>query len=90
MVLVFCFKKQPVFLVQFAAILDGLLLTPLQALWMAIGLFAVMPKMLSTDAARILRPHWVIAVGLIIAFLVFGYFCIFQIPSAIGPLFHPK
>ena len=82
-VLILCFKEKPVFLVQTAAILDGLLLTPLQALWVAIGLFVVMPKLLSKEAAQVLRPNPVFAVGLIIAFLVFGYFCIVQIPSII-------
>ena len=83
MIIVFCFKEKPVVLVKTGAILDGLLLTPLQALWVAIGLFVVMPKMLSKEAAKILKPNWLFAVGLIIAFLVFGYFCIFQIPSAL-------
>jgi len=83
MIIVFCFNKKPVFLVQTAAILDGLLLTPLQAIWVAIGLFVVMPKLLSKEAFKILRPSRIFAVILIIAFLVFGYFCIFQIPSAI-------
>ena len=83
MILVFCFKEKPVFLVQFAAILDGLLLTPLQAIWVGIGLFVVMPKLLSKEAYAVLKPSRVFAVGLIIAFLVFGYFCVFQIPSAL-------
>jgi Mn2+/Fe2+ NRAMP family transporter len=81
MIIVFVFKKKPVALIQFAAILDGLLLTPLQALWVAIGLFVVMPKILSKEAYRVLKPNWIFAVGLIIAFLVFGYFCVFQIPT---------
>ena len=83
MILVLCFKERPVFLVQFAAILDGLLLTPLQAIWVAIGLFIVMPRLLSKEAFRILKPSWSFAVGLIIAFLVFGYFCVFQIPAVL-------
>jgi len=87
MILVFCFKEQPVFLVQFAAILDGLLLTPLQAIWVAIGLFIVMPKLLSREAFAVLKPNRVFAVGLVTAFLLFGYFCIFRIPSALSALF---
>jgi len=83
MIMVFCFKEKPVLLVQIAAILDGLLLTPFQALWVAVGLFVVMPKMLSKEAAEVLKPSRLFAVGLIIAFLVFGYFCVFQIPSAL-------
>ena len=83
MVIVFCFKDKPVILVQFAALLDGLLLTPLQAILVAVGLFVVMPKLLSAEAARVLKPNWIFAVGLVIAFLVFGYFCVVQMPSAL-------
>jgi len=83
MVIVFLFKKKPIFLVQFSALLDGLLLTPLQAIWVAIGLFIVMPKMLSKEAAGVLKPNWIFAAGLIIAFLVFGYFCVVQMPSVL-------
>jgi len=47
------------------------------------GLFMVMPKLLSQEAYAVLRPSRVFAVGLVIAFLLFGYFCVFQIPSAL-------
>jgi Mn2+/Fe2+ NRAMP family transporter len=83
MVIVFCFKEKPVVLVQFAALLDGLLLTPLQAILVAVGLFVVMPKLLSKEAIRILRPNPIFAIGLVIAFLVFAYFCIVQMPSVL-------
>jgi hypothetical protein len=83
LIIVFCFKQRPVFLVQTAAILDGLLLTPLQAFWVAIGLFVVMPKLLSKEAFEMLRPGRIFAIILIIAFLVFGYFCIFQMPMVL-------
>lgn len=49
------------------------------AVWIMIGLYIVMPKMFNREAAAILRPHWIFALGLAIAFLVFGYFCVFQI-----------
>lgn len=90
MILVFYFKKQPVALVQFSAILDGLLLTPLQAIWVAIGLFWVLPRLLSKDAAEILRPNFFFAVALLITALVFGYFCMFQAPSAVMSLIGAK
>ena len=83
MVIVFYFEESPVVLVKVSAIFEGLLLTPLQAILVAIGLFIVMPKLLSAEAARILKPNWIFAVGLIIAFLVFGYFCVFQMPSVL-------
>ncbi len=80
MVIVYTFGVKPVLLVKLGAILDGLLLTPLQALWVGIGLFWVMPRLFDKEAAAILRPHWIFALGLLVAFLVFGYFCLFQIP----------
>ena len=80
MIIVYTFGLKPVFLVKVAAILEGLLLTPFQALWVLLGLYFVMPKMLSTDAKIILRPHWIFAFSLTVAFLVFGYFCVFQMP----------
>ena len=80
MIIVFSFGLKPVFLVKISAILDGLLLTPFQALWVLFGLYFVMPKMLSKDAKGILKPHWIFGAGLTLAFLVFSYFCVFQMP----------
>jgi Mn2+/Fe2+ NRAMP family transporter len=80
MIFVYTFGLKPVIMVKLAAILDGLLLTPFQALWVLLGLYVVMPKMLSPQATQILKPNWIFAAGLIVAFLVFGYFCIFQMP----------
>jgi hypothetical protein len=79
-IIVFTLGMEPVILVKFSAILDGLLLTPFQALCIGVGLFAVMPKILSAEAAAILKPSIIFAVGLIAAFFVFAYFCAFQIP----------
>jgi len=80
MIIVFSFGLKPIIIVQLSAILDGLLLTPLQALWVAIGLYVVMPKLFNQEAMQILKPHWIFAIGLGLAFVVFGYFCVFQIP----------
>jgi hypothetical protein len=79
-IIVFTLGIKPVVLVKIGAIFDGLLLTPLQAIWVAVGLFITLPKLLSSDAYEILKPSWVFAVMLLLAFLVFGYFCVFQIP----------
>ncbi|MHC4540773.1 MAG: Nramp family divalent metal transporter [Planctomycetota bacterium] len=83
MVIVFFFEDAPVVLVKISAIFEGLLLTPLQAIWVGIGLFVVMPKLLSAEAAQVLKPNRVFAVGLITAFVVFSYFCIVQMPSVL-------
>jgi hypothetical protein len=82
--IVLAFGREPVFLVKTGAICDGLLLTPLQAMWVAVGLFMVMPRLLSDEARALLRPHWILAVFLLLGFLVFGYFCVFQIPYALS------
>ncbi len=80
MVIVYEMGLEPVFLVKLGAVLDGLLLTPLQALWVGLGLYVVMPRLLSDEAYEVLQPHWIFGAGLAVAFLVFGYFCVFQIP----------
>ncbi len=84
MVIIYTLGFEPVVLVKIGSILDGLLLTPLQALGVAVGLFYILPKVLSPDAARILRPNWIFLVGLAAAFLVFTFFCVFKIPATLG------
>lgn len=81
MLIIYTLGYQPVVLVKFAAILEGLLLTPLQAILILIALYYVMPRFYQPEVARMLRPHWIFAVGLIMAFLFFGYFCVYQIPN---------
>ena len=79
MVIVFTVGLKPVVLVKVSAVLDGLLLTPLQALAVGWVLYRVMPGMFAADVRRMLRPHPVLAVGLALAFVVFGYVCLFKI-----------
>lgn len=89
MTIVHMFDGRSVFLVKMGAIIDGLLLTPLQALWVAAGLFIVLPKLVSKETYSIVKPHWSMAVILILAFLVFGYFCVFQIPHSVATALQP-
>jgi hypothetical protein len=84
MVMVYSLGYEPVALVKLGAVLDGLLLTPLQALAVGLVLYLVMPRFFSEEVRKILKPHWIFAVGLVLAFLVFGYFCVFQFPSALA------
>ena len=80
MIIAYNLGLRPVFLVKISAIMEGLLLTPFQAVWIGIGLYVVMPRLLSEEARDILRPHWIFIVGLAAACALFGYFCVFQIP----------
>jgi len=80
MIIVFVIGFRPVFLVKTSAVLDGLLLTPLQAIWMLFGLYYIMPKMYKKEVYQIIKPHWIYAVILGMAVVVFGYFFFFQIP----------
>jgi Mn2+/Fe2+ NRAMP family transporter len=83
MLIVFTFGIRPVFLVKTAAVLDGLILTPVQAICVFIGLFFIMPKLFNRNVYNIIRPHWIYALFLILAVIVFSYFCIFQVPFII-------
>jgi len=81
MIIIYTLGYQPVTLVKFAAIFEGLLLTPLQAILILVASYFVMPGFYKPEVARILRPHWTIAAGLIVSFLFFSYFCIYQLPK---------
>lgn len=81
MVIIFTLGYKPVVLVKFAAIFEGLLLTPFQALVLFYGLYFVMPKFFNDKVRNIIRPHWSIGAGLILAFLFFAYFCVVQLPG---------
>lgn len=81
MVVVYTFGLKPVLLIQASAVLDGLLLTPLQAIAVGLTLFVVMPRMFPPETRRILRANKVVAAGLALAFVVYGYFCVTQIPK---------
>lgn len=78
-VIVYSLGYQPVALVQVAAILDGMVLTPLQALAVGLTLYFVMPRFFADDVREILRANRVFIAGLLLAFVMFGYFCVFQL-----------
>jgi len=80
------FGTSPVTLVKTGAIFDGLLLVPIQALAVAWGLFVVQRRLLSAEAWAVLRPRWYHAAGLVLAFAVFAYFCVFQVPTVVHQL----
>ncbi|UCG49698.1 MAG: Nramp family divalent metal transporter [Phycisphaerales bacterium] len=86
MLVVFVLGLRPMFLVKLSAILEGVLLTALQAICVAVGLYVVMPKMLSKEAYDVLRPSPIFAAGLIVTFLAFGYICVVHIPPALVQL----
>jgi Mn2+/Fe2+ NRAMP family transporter len=73
MVTVYVMQKNPIGIVQTAAVLDGILLTALQALWVGLGLFVVLPRLLSREAWEVLKPSPVFAVGLAAGAIVFGF-----------------
>lgn len=75
---------QPVGLVQMSAILDGMLLTPLQALAVGLTLYFVMPRFFSLEVRDILRANRAFVLGLTLAFVLFGFFCLFQFGQMIG------
>jgi len=81
------FGTNPIFLIKLGAVCDGLLLVPLQALAVGYGLFVAQRRLLSAEAAEVLRPRWHHAAILLAAFLAFGYFCVFQVPQVLRQMF---
>jgi Mn2+/Fe2+ NRAMP family transporter len=89
LIIVFSFGLKPVLLVKLGAILDGLILTPLQAVSAGLVLFFVMPKFFPKDVAKILKPSPIIAIGLLAAFALFGSIAVMKTPGAIKELVFP-
>ncbi|MCE5269677.1 Nramp family divalent metal transporter [bacterium] len=81
MVIINTFGVEPLLLVRLGAVLDGLLLCPVQALIVALALYWIAPRMLSAEARRVLRPGWFFLAGLLVSALVFGYFALVKIPT---------
>ena len=79
--IVYTLGIKPVFIIQISAVLEGLLLTPFQAVAVLIGLVWVMPRLVPKEAYAVLKPGWVMKAGLVISTLVFGYFCFYKIPA---------
>jgi Mn2+/Fe2+ NRAMP family transporter len=85
-IVVSAFQDTPVLIVKLGAIFDGLLLTPLQAVAAAYILYITMPRMFSEKVAKMLKPNPLILCGLTLAFFLFGYVCITQMPGVVGEL----
>ncbi len=87
MIVVYVMQKNPIGIVRTAAILDGILLTALQALWVAVGLYVVLPRLLSREAWDVLRPSPVFALGLAAAAAVFGWLTVTEaVPQLLSAL----
>jgi hypothetical protein len=83
-VLIVCvLGRQPISLLKVSSILEGVLLIALQAAAVGIGLFFVMPKMLSKEAYGVLKPGWIFAAGLLGTLIFYGYLCVTQVPRAL-------
>lgn len=86
MLILYNVEFKPVYLVQIAAVLDGLLLTPLQALAVGWVLYGVMPKLFNKEVRPIIKPHPIMAVGLALAFILFSFVCIYKMGDMFGAL----
>ncbi len=78
MLIIYSLGKEPVKLVQFGAKLDGLLLTPLQAIVVGWVLYKVMPTFFAPEHRKALTPGPLMAIGLASAFIIFGFICVYK------------
>lgn len=79
MIIIYSMGFKPVTIIKISAVVDGLLLTPLQAVMVLAGLVWVVPSLLSSEAKPFLRAPRLLIIGLICAAAVFSYFCIFML-----------
>ncbi|UCD52387.1 MAG: Nramp family divalent metal transporter [Phycisphaerales bacterium] len=80
--------RQPISMLKISSILEGVLLIALQAAAVGIGLFFIMPRMLSKEAYAVLKPGWIFAAGLLGTFAFYGYLCVTQVPQALLEILH--
>ncbi|MHC4800423.1 MAG: hypothetical protein ACYTF1_27600 [Planctomycetota bacterium] len=79
----------PIKLVQLGGQLDGILLTPIQALVLLVALVFILPRILPPHAWKQLRPGPVLIISLTVASLVFGTLCVLILPGNLIKLFAP-
>lgn len=84
LVAVVCFDA--VKLVQLGSQLDGILLTPIQALAILIGFTIILPRLLPPESLRQVRPGPLLLAALVVAVGVFGLLCIVVLPGSIRSL----
>ena len=77
LVIVYSLGIRPVSVIQLGAVVEGVLLTPFQAVAVLIGLYWILPRLLSAEARKYLKPGWILTTGLILAAVAFSCFGIF-------------
>ncbi len=76
----------PVKLVKLGGQLDGILLTPLQALAILGAFFLVLPRLVPRHALGELRPGRLLVMLLVVAVIIFGILCFTVLPDNIRSL----
>lgn len=76
----------PVLLVKLGGQLDGILLTPIQALALLVAMVFVLPRLLPRDVWQQVRPGPVLLTALAVSFLVFGTMCVLVLPGSLKNL----
>lgn len=77
----------PVKLVQLGSQLDGILLTPIQALAILAAFLFILPKLVPKDVHRLVRPSPLLLAGLALSAIVFGIPCVLYLPGSLMALF---
>lgn len=81
---------EPVRLIKLGGQLDGILLTPIQALALLAGFWFLLPHMVGRTAWKQVRPGKVLTLGLIASVIVFGIFCVLYLPGSLHALLWPS
>ncbi len=76
----------PVKLVQLGGQLDGILLTPIQALALLVAFTCVLPRLMPRESFRVLRLGPLAILLLATATVVFGILCVLILPESLGRL----
>lgn len=78
---------EPVKLVQLGGQVDGILLTPIQALAVLAAFLFVLPRLMPQQTRRIVRPGPCLLILLAISSIVFGVLCVIVLPGSLRAIF---
>ncbi|MBN1421703.1 MAG: Nramp family divalent metal transporter [Planctomycetes bacterium] len=77
----------PVVLIKLGGTLDGMLLTPIQALAILVAFLVVLPKLVPREVWKMVRPGPLILGGLVVSGIFFGVLCVLYLPGTLKALF---
>lgn len=83
LIVIYTFGVQPYLLAKIASIWDGLIFFPLLCIVLIYALHSIIPKLISDESKKVLKPNRCLEAGLIAATIVFSIYVTLMLPGSI-------